>query len=154
MKWKLNKKALRGGFARPNSSLRSHPGFLYHGTSADAVLSIAKRGLKTHRPWHGTAQHSWPDGSRQRRSYFSPKASTTAFFGDGAVLRVARKAAKARSERGTGDHYATARIAARRLQVLGADNRWRRLWTRHRTALQRATSRKNLVKARAARRRR
>ena len=108
--------------------LPSEPGYLYHGTSPENLESIAASGVRTHAPGYGTDQDAWPDGSVERRSYWSPRANVVWQFSptpDCVVLRT-RDGAAFRRERGTGDGYARRDVRARDLEVL-TDDGWRPL---------------------------
>ena len=115
----------------PSSHLSSEDGYLYHATNIDGAGDIATSGsLRTHKPWHGTDQDAWPDGSKEKRSYWSPKADVVWQFapdeGKGVVLRVKRDAAAFKRE-GTGDVYATKPIPAKQLEILDEDGSWKPL---------------------------
>jgi len=55
-------------------NIASDEGYLYHGTNHDRARDIAESGLDTHKPSYGTDQEAWPDGSTDKRSYFTQKA--------------------------------------------------------------------------------
>jgi hypothetical protein len=82
--------------------------------------------LLTHRPEYGTDQEVWPDGSRQKRSYFSARADIVWQFapvhGEPVILRIARSAADFRRE-STGDLYVTKKIALKHVEIL-TDDGW------------------------------
>lgn len=96
------------------------PNYLYHGTSQDRLYDILSAGkLGTFRPWHGTEQESWPDGSTDKRSYWGPSpAHVEPFIPDHppAVVRALHQHVKARAERGTGDFYAAKPVSTRHLE--------------------------------------
>lgn len=112
-------------FVAPSRSTESEPGFLYHATNIERMFDIIDAGkLVTHGPSFGTNQSEWPDGSRQKRSYWSPHASVVwAFAPEGGrpvILRTPRTV-DFKDERGTGDVYTTKPVPAARLEVLTPD---------------------------------
>lgn len=123
--------------ARPATSVRdpyglpsglSEPGWHYHATSLDRAFGISQTGMKTHKPWAFTDQATWPDGSVERRIYFSPRLEVVWQFapeeGPHVVLRVHESSIEIRRERGTGDTYATRKIPAKAIEILGEDGMW------------------------------
>jgi len=112
---------------RPGGALPSDAGYLYHATNLENARDITEDGfLLTHRPEYGTDQDVWPDGSRQKRSYFSARADAVWCFapvhGEPVILRIARSAADFKRE-STGDFYATTKIAAKHVEIL-TDDGW------------------------------
>ena len=107
--------------------VKSDPGYLYHATTAERAQDIAEEGLKIHTPSHGTDQHAWPDGSTEKRSYFTRKADSAWQFapeeGKPAILRMKRDAAVHKRE-STGDFYSKKKIPADKLEILGDDKQW------------------------------
>lgn len=95
--------------------------YLYHVTNLDNAYDIAVDGLKTHYPWDFTDQGEWPDGSRQRRSYFSqrPLLDFAPPEGEAVVLRVPTSAAQFKRESYTGDWYATRTIPPHLIEIEG-----------------------------------
>jgi len=113
----------------PTADLLSEPGWLYHATNVERVYDIVAAGkLLVHGPSWGTDQDAWPDGSREKRAYFSANAGVVWTFapeeGCPVVLRVRRDAVDARSERYTHDVYVRKSVPVRLLEVLAADG-WR-----------------------------
>jgi hypothetical protein len=78
--------------------------------------------LRRHRPHEFTDQQVWPDGSTERRNYFTPTAEHTWQFapeeGNPVLLRMQREGHPIRSESGTGDLYSTKDVPAKRLEAL------------------------------------
>lgn len=112
-------------FISPTSSTFSESGYVYHATNEDRVRDIAREGIKTHKPWDFTEQDSWPDGSTEKRSYFSRSASSVWAFapeeGRAVILRT-RETSQFKRE-GTGDIYTTKSVPASKLEVL-TDEGW------------------------------
>lgn len=111
----------------PSSSTASERGWLYHATNIDSAYQIAESGsLLTHKPWHGTDQETWPDGSTQKRSYWSPRADVVWSFapkdGQSVILRTAATK-DFRREPFTGDVYTTKKVPASRIEIL-TDEGW------------------------------
>lgn len=94
--------------------------YLYHATNLDNVGDMLEGHLEPHKPWHGTDQESWPDGSTNRRSYFSHSPSIAHDFapaeGKPVLLRVKRPTARFRKE-STGDHYTRDKIHSSQLEM-------------------------------------
>lgn len=115
-------------FFRPDSSIKSDPGYLYHATNEDNLRDIRSSGfLDVFGPSYGTDQDSWPDGSEEDRSYWTERASSAWHFapehGRPLILRTPKNPAF-RSEYGTGDYYSTKPIPVGSLEVLMADGSW------------------------------
>jgi hypothetical protein len=107
----------------------SEPGYVYHVTNAERLQDIANTGkLFTHKPDAYTDQDVWPDGSREKRNYFTPSAENTWQFapeeGDAALLRMRREHHPIRAESGTGDLYSTKPVPASKLEYHGEDRNW------------------------------
>lgn len=90
--------------------------FYYHATNLDNALDIATSGsLVPHGPGYGTDQSVWPDGSREKRSYFGRTPDSVQWFypeeGRPLLLRVPADAVKFKEERGTRDIVTTQRIS-------------------------------------------
>jgi hypothetical protein len=107
----------------------SEEGYVYHATNADRLQEIADSGsLKTHRPDYGTEQDRWPDGSSDKRSYFTRRADHAWQFapeeGRGVIVRM-KENPKFHSVESTGDVYATQTINSRHLEYLDASGTWR-----------------------------
>lgn len=97
-------------------------GYLYHATNHERAHEIATHGkLLTHKPSYGTDQREWPDGSTEKRSYFSAdKDATHSFapeYGKEATLRVHHSKAEFHTERHTGDVYSKKPIAAHHIEI-------------------------------------
>ena len=117
---------LRGPI-RPGPATPSEPGFVYHATNEERACDIVRDGkLKTHKPWEGTEQDTWPDGSVQKRSYHAEKADVVHSFapeeGAPVILRTARTAHPFQREN-TGDIFTTKPIPAKKLEI-GLDEGW------------------------------
>lgn len=113
--------------AEPSGDIKSEPGYLYHASNRYNAFDIASEGIVTHRPSFGTDQSTWPDGSRQKRSYFSRNAGNVWWFapedGKPVILRT-RDDGKSFWNESTGDVYTTKRIPPERLEILMDDGRW------------------------------
>jgi len=94
--------------------------YLYHATSEDRLNDIiAARKMKTYRPWHGTEQDVWPDGSDEPRNYWGPNPGhVEPFIPDfpPTLVRARREHVNARPERGTGDFYGRKPVAVSHLE--------------------------------------
>lgn len=105
----------------------SDPGYYYHATNHERAFDIMEEGLKPHRPWEFTDQSTWPDGSEQRRIYFSMRAEMVWQFapedGEAVILRVPIIAADFKHEI-AGDVYARKPISAELIEFLGVDGVW------------------------------
>lgn len=107
------------------------PGYLYHATTADRLGDIVSSGkLGTYGPSYGTDQDTWPDGSTQRRSYWTHDPAIARSFypeeGQPSLLRTPRDAANFRRE-ATGDHYLTKPLPTQSLEVYAGQGAWRPL---------------------------
>ena len=80
---------------------------LYHATNLDNALEISRDALRTFRPWHGTDQRHWPDGSREKRSYFSHEPAISYSFApeEGKPVLLRTKRNKHFKRESTGDFY-------------------------------------------------
>lgn len=120
-----------GEFTKPAhlfqaKNLKGEAGYHYHATNEDNLHAIAGYGgLRTHRPWHGTEQRAWPDGSKERRSYWHHNPEVTKSFapaeGKPVLLRAKRKSIRKES---TGDSYTTKAIRSKHLEYLGEGGQW------------------------------
>src|SRR5260370_41200590 len=108
-------------------NIPSEDGYLYHATNHDRAREIAASGLDVHKPSYGTDQEVWPDGSTDKRSYFTQKADHAWQFapeeGKSALLRTKQDPA-IHSRESTGDFYSKKKIAANKIEVLGDDKQW------------------------------
>jgi hypothetical protein len=109
----------------------SEAGYAYHATNAERAKEIAESGgMRTHKPWEHTDQSAWPDGSTEKRIYFTPQASSAWQFapeeGKSVLLRVKQDAAKLKAE-GTGDLYTQKPIHHKNVEILGDDKQWHSL---------------------------
>jgi hypothetical protein len=97
---------------------------MYHATNLERARPIGKEGIAVHRPDWGTDQDVWPDGSKQLRSYWSPRASNVWQFapeeGAPVVLRTPKEAHPFKAE-GTGDFYATKPVPPEKVEILTKD---------------------------------
>jgi len=111
----------------PKAGMPSQPGYAYHATNVDRLVDIAaSRGLVPHGPSYGTDQYTWPDGSREKRIYFSADAGVVWQFapeeGRPAVVRV--KIGPNMKREVTGDLYTTKKIPVGSIEYLGQDSQW------------------------------
>jgi hypothetical protein len=108
-------------------NIPSEEGYLYHATNHERAHDIAESGLDTHKPSYGTDQEAWPDGSTDKRSYFTQKADHAWQFapeeGKPALLRMKQDPA-IHSRESTGDFYSKKKIPANKIEVLGDDKQW------------------------------
>lgn len=114
--------------AAPTKDLASDPDYVYHATNAERAMDIAQGKLRTHKPWENTDQDAWPDGSVEKRAYFSESAAVVWHFapefGEPVVLRIKKSAAELKKESITGDIYTKKTIDARHIEILGEDGEW------------------------------
>lgn len=117
------KMARTSEFDPPSESTTSDNGYIYHGTGLDAVHSMLEDGfLHTHKPHEFTDQDTWPDGSTDKRSYWTHNSSATRHFanpdfGPLVVLRTRHDPAVFKKEN-TGDIYSTKKIPVSSLEIL------------------------------------
>lgn len=113
----------------------SLPRYLYHATNEYNAQDIAAGSLRTHRPWYGTDQRVWPDGSTNRRSYWTADPDTATNFhpeeGHPVLLRVPFRLTRAgvnifQRESGTGDWVSEVSIPSKYISIL-RDGRWYKL---------------------------
>lgn len=117
---------LMGKPIKPSSSTESQPGYVYHATNEERAAAIATSGLRPHGPSYGTDQDVWPDGSREKRSYWTRRAASAHYFapeeGPAVLLRVA-EGPTFKAERGTGDIVTTKTVPATQIEIL-TDEGW------------------------------
>lgn len=114
--------------AKPSIKTKSSPGYLYHATNLENAREIKGTGfLIPQRPWYGTDQLTWPDGSREKRSYWSADPSIVWIFapeeGRSTIIRVPTSLGVFKRE-STGDYYTTRKIPADQLEILASDDNW------------------------------
>jgi hypothetical protein len=100
--------------------VKSEPGYVYHATNSERAREIAETGsLKTHRPHEFTDQDVWPDGSTQKRNYFTGSADNTWQFApeDGTPVLLRAKADPQIRRESTGDLYSTKPFPADKLEA-------------------------------------
>lgn len=121
-----------GGEIRPKNAFEAKPiphdpAYAYHATSDERLHDIAAEGLKTHKPHEFTDQSVWPDGSREKRSYFHEHPHGTLPFapehGKPAIIRVKHRKGMKR-EAGTRDIVSTAQIPAHEFEYLHENGSW------------------------------
>src|SRR5271165_3516182 len=116
-------------YTPPSEQVVHEPGYIYHGTATDRLYDIMDSGyVDIHKPWHGTEQGSWPDGSTEKRSYWSNNPATVANFvnrdhGKPIIIRTRHDPSIFKKEKGTGDIVTTKRIPISKLEVL-VNNKW------------------------------
>src|SRR6516162_1684823 len=98
------KKLLKGAaeeimptISKVTGPIKSDAGYVYHATNAERAMDIASSGkLKMHKPSAFTDQQAWPDGSIERRNYFTPTSENTWQFapeeGQPALMHIKRDA--------------------------------------------------------------
>lgn len=114
---------------RLTGAVTGTPDYVYHATNTDRLHDIADSGkLNTHKPGDFTDQDSWPDGSTEKRNYFTPTAQNTYQFapeeGHGVLLRMSKHKHPLKAERSTGDLYSTKAVPSHQLEYHGADGGW------------------------------
>lgn len=115
----------RSKYARlvsPDRNTPSEEGYLYHATNEDGLQGIHESGhVAVHRPWHGTDQEVWPDGSTEKRSYWSANAAGVWPFapeeGSSVIIRHP-KVAGFKKESGTGDWVTNKKVPSKQVEVL------------------------------------
>jgi|WetSurSiteA1Bulk_404760.scaffolds.fasta_scaffold00048_53 hypothetical protein len=118
---------MKSDYQEPTSSLKSEEGYMYHATNLYRANDIASGGLKAHPPNLGTDQREWPDGSKEKRSYFSKNLSTVWQFapeeGPHVVLRVHHTSHPFKRE-STGDIYSNKKIHPKHIEILHKNGSW------------------------------
>lgn len=110
-----------------DKEVKSDEGYVYHATNSDRLQEIADSGkLNVFKPSYGTDQRAWPDGSTEKRAYFSPKAEVVWQFApeDGKPVIVRAKDTADIGKESTGDRYSNRPIDAAKLEYLGTDKKW------------------------------
>ena len=123
---------MAGGKLLPvRGAVETTPGYVYHATNAENALAIAEEGLTRHKPGDFTDQSVWPDGSVEKRNYFTPTAEHTSQFapeeGTPVLLRVPKDAHPFKKE-STGDLYSTKDVPTSKIEAL-TENGWQPLTT-------------------------
>jgi hypothetical protein len=123
-----------GGLKKSTQNSNEH---YYHTTHRDNLNDIRGGGLKTFHPNHGyktgrnwAPQHSWPDGGKEKRSYWSHSEEGTKPFSESGhtTIRVHRSGAPhMKRESGTGDYYSHKPIDAKHIEVKGKGEKWENL---------------------------
>jgi hypothetical protein len=114
------------GYGQPGKDTPTEAGYLYHATNTYNLNDIAAGGLRTFRPSYGTDQEAWPDGSTERRSYWTDRANVAWHFApeDGMPVLLRTRQTSDFKRESTGDWYARRTIPAVRLEVMLADGQW------------------------------
>lgn len=106
--------------------VESDPAYVYHATNAERAADIANQGIRVNKPSDFTDQRAWPDGSTQRRNYFTPTAHNSWQFApeDGmpTLLRIMRADHPFKTE-STGDLYSNHAVPPSKIQAL-TDRGW------------------------------
>lgn len=105
--------------------------YMYHGTNHYNLHDIIDSGkIKVFKPWHGTDQDTFPDGSTKSRSYWTSNINSTQYFfpeeGNPEILRVKTSRHPFKKEKGTGDFYLEKSIPLDGVEVL-RDGEWESL---------------------------
>ena len=119
-------------FAEVKKAMEGDPNYVYHATNEERANQIADNGqLGTYKPSDFTDQNVWPDGSTNKRNYFTPTAKNTWQFapeeGKPVLLRIAKGDHPFKQENGTPDLYSTKPVPAEKIQYLGDDGNWQSL---------------------------
>lgn len=113
--------------AKLTDQIASEPDYVYHATNTERLQDIADSGkLKTHRPDYGTDQDAWPDGSTEKRSYFSDKANVVWQFApeEGKPVVIRTKGGADFAKESTGDTFSRRPVPISKLEYLGEDGNW------------------------------
>jgi hypothetical protein len=113
-------------FVAPSRTLKSEEGYIYHATTDERLADIVSSGkLKTHKPSYGTDQNVWPDGSVEKRSYWSQTADNVWQFAPegGRPVIVRTKRSPLFKKESTGDIYSSQSVPATWVEVL-TDEGW------------------------------
>ena len=113
--------------------LEELPEYLYHATheyNANDIKDSKK--LMPHSPSYGTDQSSWPDGKREKRSYFSHSEDIAKDFhtegGKPTMLRIKTAShPHFQKERYTNDYYTNKHIPSKHFEVKGQNGEWKNL---------------------------
>ena len=105
----------------------SDPNYVYHITNSERADLIASEGLKLHKPNEFTDQSIWPDGSRDKRNYFTPTAKNSWQFapeeGKPALLRIKKDSHEFKNE-STGDIYSKKPVPSDKIEYLNDEGKW------------------------------
>jgi len=105
------------------------PVYVYHATNSERAQSISESGaVRAHGPSFGTDQSVWPDGAREKRSYWTTRPSSAASFApeDGQpVLLRSKRSPSFKTESGTGDIFSTSPVKG--VEYLARDGTWKPL---------------------------
>lgn len=103
--------------------------YVYHATNTERADEIAASGkIKTYKAHEFTDQNMWPDGSVEKRNYFS-NSNPWQFApveGSPTLLRV-KKSDHPFKKESTGDIYSTKPIPASKIEYLSEDGSWQPL---------------------------
>jgi hypothetical protein len=106
----------------------SQSGYYYHATNMNNLHDMLDSGyMEIFDPWHGTDQETGPDGSTEKRAYFSSDIRHIWSFapveGKAVALRVPKNATVFKKERYTNDIYTTRPIDISYIEYLD-HNKW------------------------------
>ncbi|MFH2073993.1 MAG: hypothetical protein ABIJ57_01420, partial [Pseudomonadota bacterium] len=107
--------------------ITSESGYVYHATNEERLYEIANSGkLRTHKPHEFTDQGMWPDGSIEKRAYFSDEANVVWQFApeEGKPVVIRTRGEGLKSESYTGDIYSTKPVSSKNMEYLGEDGKW------------------------------
>jgi hypothetical protein len=105
--------------------------YMYHATN-DYNLSdiIDSKKIKIHKPSHGTDQDCWPDGSCNKRSYWTHSPEIAKSFhpseGKPVLLRAKKSDHQFKRESVTGDHYLEKSIPTKNIEMFH-DGSWKNI---------------------------
>ena len=110
------------GTVPPDHETPSEEGYVYHASNVERAHGVAEHGIKVHKPGEYTDQETWPDGSTEKRNYFSHKAHVVHSFapeeGPHVILRVHSKNHEFKRESGTGDTYSKKTVHPKHVEIL------------------------------------
>jgi hypothetical protein len=104
----------------------SDEGYVYHATSEDRAYDIAETGLRKHHPSEFTDQSTWPDGTAEKRNYFTKTGDHTWQFApeEGKPVLIRTKPDADFKTESTGDIYTKRVIKPESLEILANDGTW------------------------------